>query len=131
MKKPVVLFMALFIALFLAGCENPGDAIPGLPDEDPPAQQPENPGTDPAPDPATDSGSVFRKVFAGGESSLVLKEDGTLWAFGNNGLGQLGYGPATDKSAPVRIMTDVKGRGHGSGTQPDPENRRNPLGLRI
>ena len=37
-----------------------------------------------------------------GESCYALKTDGTLWAWGNNGIGQLGLGDTTTRSSPVQ-----------------------------
>ena len=42
-------------------------------------------------------------VAAGGNHSLVVLSDGSLWAWGANGFGQLGDGSTTDRSAPVQI----------------------------
>jgi hypothetical protein len=42
-------------------------------------------------------------VAAGGESSYALKHDGTVWAWGLNGNGQLGDGTTSDRSAPVQV----------------------------
>jgi alpha-tubulin suppressor-like RCC1 family protein len=41
--------------------------------------------------------------------SLVLKSDGTLWAFGYNGEGELGDGTWTSRSTPVQVsgLTDI------------------------
>lgn len=47
------------------------------------------------------------KVSAGGNHSLLLKSDGTLWGFGLNSAGQLGDGTLVSKSTPVKIMSDV------------------------
>jgi alpha-tubulin suppressor-like RCC1 family protein len=42
-------------------------------------------------------------VSAGNEHSLVLKGDGTVWAFGSNQYGQLGDGTTTDRATPVQV----------------------------
>ncbi|MBF0197433.1 MAG: hypothetical protein HQL32_06970 [Planctomycetes bacterium] len=44
-------------------------------------------------------------VSAGYEHSLILKSDGSLWATGDNGYGQLGDGTYDDKISPVKIMS--------------------------
>jgi alpha-tubulin suppressor-like RCC1 family protein len=41
-------------------------------------------------------------IAAGGEHTLALKSDGTVWAAGSNGFGQLGNGTFTDSSNPVK-----------------------------
>jgi len=46
-------------------------------------------------------------VFAGGFRSFALKTDGTVWAWGSNGSGQLGDGTLDSRSTPVQ----VKGEG--------------------
>ncbi len=56
-------------------------------------------------------GYDFTTIAAGGtrefgfsdSHSLALKSDGTLWAWGRNGNGQLGDGTMVDKNTPVRI----------------------------
>src|SRR5664280_2633067 len=47
-------------------------------------------------------------VSAGGNFTMFLKADGTLWATGENTYGQLGDGTTTDKSVPVPVMTGVR-----------------------
>ena len=48
-------------------------------------------------------------VSGGDEHSLALKNDGTVWAFGDNGQGQLGDGTFTLSGIPVQVsgLTDV------------------------
>jgi alpha-tubulin suppressor-like RCC1 family protein len=46
-------------------------------------------------------------VAAGASHSLALKADGSLWAWGNNGFGQLGDGTGANRSSPVRVGTDA------------------------
>lgn len=43
-------------------------------------------------------------IAAGYDHSLALKGDGTVWAFGENGLGQVGDGSTTDKDCPVQVQ---------------------------
>ena len=47
-------------------------------------------------------------VAAGRNGSMAVKTDGSLWAWGVNGLGQLGDGTTTDRNTPVKIMDGVK-----------------------
>jgi alpha-tubulin suppressor-like RCC1 family protein len=42
-------------------------------------------------------------IAAGDAFTLALKADGTVWAWGSNGAGQLGDGTTTDSSFPVRV----------------------------
>lgn len=46
------------------------------------------------------------QVATGGSHTLALKDDGTLWAWGNNSSGQLGDGTNLSKSVPVQIGSD-------------------------
>lgn len=57
----------------------------------------ENPNTPPK----------VKSVSAGGSHSMILKEDGTLWATGNNKYGQLGTGDMVSISKPVQVATEV------------------------
>ncbi|MCL2787319.1 MAG: Ig-like domain-containing protein, partial [Micrococcales bacterium] len=60
-----------------------------------------------------DSGTlpVFTAITAGTGSAYGLDKNGSIWAWGNNGSGQLGDGTATSSSTPVRVKV-------GSGTLP-------------
>ncbi|MCX5977325.1 MAG: fibronectin type III domain-containing protein [Coprothermobacterota bacterium] len=51
----------------------------------------------------TSLGSNVTALTAGGWHTLVMKEDGTVWAWGNNGSGQLGLGDTTDRLSPVQV----------------------------
>jgi alpha-tubulin suppressor-like RCC1 family protein len=43
-------------------------------------------------------------IYAGGNHTLALKSDGTVWAWGNNSNGQLGVSPATAfRTAPAQV----------------------------
>jgi alpha-tubulin suppressor-like RCC1 family protein len=42
-------------------------------------------------------------VAGGGQHSLALKSDGTVWAWGNNGWGQLGNGKYGGSATPVQV----------------------------
>ncbi len=47
--------------------------------------------------------SGITSIAAGQNHSLFLKNDGTVWACGDNGLGQLGDGTGNNKSTPVQV----------------------------
>lgn len=43
------------------------------------------------------------KIAAGALFSLALRSDGTVWAWGDNSMGQLGNGTMTSSAVPVRV----------------------------
>lgn len=51
-------------------------------------------------------GQCWKEVSGGSSHSLGVKEDGTLWAWGRNNLGQLGNGTLTNQLIPIQIGTD-------------------------
>ncbi|MGM0879873.1 MAG: fibronectin type III domain-containing protein [Bacillota bacterium] len=61
-------------------------------------------------------------IAASGQHNLALKSDGTVWAWGNNGAGQLGNGTVTDHltyfttPAQVRGLDSVTAVAAGPGT---------------
>ena len=52
---------------------------------------------------AVTSGATWKIAATGTYHTVAVKTDGTLWAWGNNGFGQLGDGTTTDHYAPVQI----------------------------
>ena len=44
------------------------------------------------------------RLATGGHHSLALKSDGTVWAWGSNGAGQLGDETTQDRLTPVRVL---------------------------
>jgi alpha-tubulin suppressor-like RCC1 family protein len=48
------------------------------------------------------------RISAGSVHTLALKSDGTLWAWGDNYLGELGDGGTTNQSSPEQIGIDKK-----------------------
>ncbi|MEL6251988.1 MAG: HYR domain-containing protein [Bacteroidota bacterium] len=53
------------------------------------------------------SSTDWEAVAAGGNHSLALKTDGTLWAWGFNSSGQLGTGNNTQQNSPVQVGSDT------------------------
>ena len=49
----------------------------------------------------------WQSIASGLTHTVALKADGTLWAWGFNGSGQLGDGTTTNRNAPVQIGTDT------------------------
>ena len=47
----------------------------------------------------------WQAVAAGANHTVALKSDGTLWAWGDNGLASWAMAPLTDKSSPVQVGT--------------------------
>jgi len=47
--------------------------------------------------------SIWAAIDVGGYHNIAIKKDGTLWAWGNNGYGQLGLGTTVDEYTPKRI----------------------------
>ena len=50
------------------------------------------------------------RVYAAGDSSAVLSDEGEVWSFGNNNKGQLGVGDADSRYIPVRVKDGLEGR---------------------
>ena len=62
----------------------------------------------------------MRRISCGNKSTWVIKSDGTLWAWGDNGEGYLGDGTSTARSSPVQMGSAtnwniVNGYGGGVG----------------
>jgi alpha-tubulin suppressor-like RCC1 family protein len=53
------------------------------------------------------SDTNWSEIKAGNRHSIAIKTDGTLWAWGNNGRGQLGQGNTIARSSPVQIGSDT------------------------
>ena len=64
----------------------------------------------------------FSKIAAGGAVSYAIKNDGSLWAWGCNGRGQLGNGTTTNSLTPIQVsrLTNVSmvAAGGPSGYEP-------------
>lgn len=49
----------------------------------------------------------WQSISAGYQSTLAIKSDGTLWAWGDNDFGQLGTGNFVAKNSPTQVGTDT------------------------
>jgi uncharacterized protein (TIGR03437 family) len=61
--------------------------------------------------------AAVASIAAGTTHSLALKSDGTVWAWGDNGAGELGDGTTTQRNAPVQVsgLTGVAAMAAGHG----------------
>ncbi len=50
--------------------------------------------------------SHWKKISCGNSHSLAIRNDGTLWAWGNNEYGQLGNGTKQNQATPIQIGLD-------------------------
>ncbi len=78
-----------------------------------------NSGTDNANPTPTQVLTNVTAIAAGSSHSLVLKGDGTLWAFGANNVGELGTpfnsGTSNANPTPIQVLTNVTAIAAGSG----------------
>ncbi len=99
------LISILIMALVLMGCPPPVSDNPDAPASDPDAP------AESAPDPKPKA-IVLPRVSAGGNHSMIVMADDTLWAFGDNQYGQLGNGNSGDdvvELTPVPVLTTATG----------------------
>ena len=83
----------------------------------------------------------FKSIAAGGDHTLGILDDYTLWVWGANYFGQLGDGTIDDKSAPVQVIggeglsNDWRmvsaGGGHNDAGSDMPSNGGHSLGVKT
>ncbi len=73
----------------------------------------------------------FSAVSAGGDHTVALKPDHTLWTWGNNASGQLGDGTNNSRNTPGQIGTDTDWAAVSAGGRSFCrfEDQRNTLGM--
>lgn len=49
-----------------------------------------------------------RKVSAGNLFTMAIRNDGSLWSFGANSIGQLGDGTLENRIIPVKVADGIK-----------------------
>ena len=57
--------------------------------------------------PGTDWGTDFKDIQVSASRTMVVKTNGTLWAWGSNDGGQLGLNSKTNYSSPVQVGSDT------------------------
>ena len=64
-----------------------------------------NSGNDPNSGSGTDPGMIllFKAIAAGGYHTVAIREDGTLWVWGDNEYGQLGLGNTAIRTTPTPV----------------------------
>ena len=70
-------------------------------------------------------------IAAGGNHSLALKSDGTVWAWGYNGSGQLGDGTTTNRRTPTSIQLNGCSSNSSRHSFPSYKIRWHRLGLGV
>jgi alpha-tubulin suppressor-like RCC1 family protein len=55
---------------------------------------------------SSNNSNLWQRVSAGNGHTIAIADDGTLWTWGRNHLGQLGDGTLTDSDVPVQISSD-------------------------
>ena len=75
------------------------------------------------------TGIGFKAIATGLDHSLGLKNDGTLWAWGENDNGQLGDGTTMDRSLPVQVGEGFTAVTAGAYHSLGLKKRRHPLCL--
>ncbi len=75
-------------------------------------------------------------IAAGGDHSLAIFNNGSLWSWGANGFGQVGNGTIVDVFAPAQIGTDLNwesvsaGGGHNDAGNDQPTNGGHSLAIK-
>jgi alpha-tubulin suppressor-like RCC1 family protein len=73
----------------------------------------------------SDGNPNFRTIAGGAYHTLAIRNDGTLWAWGSGGFGQLGNGTGYSQSSPAQVGTDndwaavAAGNSHSLGLKND------------
>jgi alpha-tubulin suppressor-like RCC1 family protein len=57
----------------------------------------------------------WQSISARNEYTIALKTDGTLWAWGRNGYGQIGDGTTINKATPTQIGTAINWQSISAG----------------
>ena len=55
----------------------------------------------------TTNADNIKEVYCGGNHTLILKNDGTLWGTGRNDYGQLGLGDTTNRTTFTQLITNT------------------------
>jgi len=76
-------------------------------------------GTDQLAPTQVEAGTHWQAIFAGDHCSYAIRDDGSLWAWGHNGDGQLGLNDKVDRHVPTQVGSGTDWKHFACGADSD------------